>query len=145
MKPKVIYPILTLITMAIFIYSCNLNIISNKISVQITKGAGNNYYEIDIISNINLTPTNTNSFSFSLNDSNNVLLETATGKLENGVSSWTSVKIYTYGAYVVVVKIDQTGDNTINIGDIYSYKFVIVSNDNGYINFSDTDSWYSLN
>ncbi|MEN2998041.1 MAG: hypothetical protein ABDH28_03275, partial [Brevinematia bacterium] len=79
-------------------------------------------------------------------DSNNSLLETSSGNLENGYASWTSVKIYTRNIYIVVVKIDMTGDRVISTGaDQYSYKYVIVSEDSdGRVSFSDTDEWYGM-
>lgn len=133
------------VLLLLFFYSC-INLVSGKISIQITKGAGNNYYEIEVYSNSNLSIDNTNSFQFLISDTNNVLLETTTGKLENGFSSWTSYRTYTKGAYIVVVKIDNTGDNKISSGgDTYSYKLVVVGEDSdATVNFSDLDNWYGL-
>lgn len=128
----------------LLILSCQ-TFISGKITVQITKGSGNNYYEIEIYSNSNLSVNNTNTFIFSFQDQNNTILEISTGRLENGFSSWTSYKTYTRGVYIVVVKIDETGDNQISQGDSYSYKYVTVNEDNQpSLSFSSSDNWYGM-
>ncbi|MCS7299226.1 MAG: hypothetical protein RMJ37_04585 [Spirochaetia bacterium] len=141
---KIVFILLTLTTILI-IYSC-IEISATRITVQITKGSGNNYYEINIYSNSNLSQNNTNNFTFSLNDQNNVLLETSSGRLERGYSTWTSYRNYVRGTYIIVVKIDMTGDNNISSGgDVFSYKFVVITEDgNGTVSFSDLDNWYGL-
>ncbi|MFN4244926.1 MAG: hypothetical protein ACK4F9_02095 [Brevinematia bacterium] len=134
------------LTIYLLILSC-VGLVSNKITVQITKGAGNNYYEIEVYSNSALSIDNTNTFVFSFQDSKNTILEVNTGRLESGFSSWTSYKEYARGVYIVVVKIDGNEDNRItpSQGDIYSYKYVVVNEDNqASVSFSSTDNWYGL-
>jgi hypothetical protein len=135
----------SLIVLTISLTSC-LQLITDKISVQVSRGTGNNYYEISIITNMSFTPDNTNdASSFNINDTNNIVLEVTSGNLGSGYVSWVSSKDYTYGLYFVVVKIDKTGDNKINAGDEYSFKYIILTPSSNTINFSDNDTWYSLN
>ncbi|MCX8029055.1 MAG: hypothetical protein N2712_03575 [Brevinematales bacterium] len=136
---------IVLYLVSIVFVSC-INITANRISVQIAKGAGNNYYEISVYSNSGLTLENTNTFVFSIQDNKNVLLESATGNLDRGYSSWTSYRNYNRGVYIVVVKIDMTGDKVFSSGeDIFSYKYVVVAEDNSSaVSFSDTDNWIGL-
>lgn len=147
MKKNTFFLILIItLTFSIFVISC-VNILAGRITVSISKGTQNNYYQVEIYSNKNLQIDNTNSFQFILNDEQNIILESGNGRLENGFSSWTSIRQYSKGAYIVVVKIDENGNNYFlpTDGDKYSYKYVIVGEDSdSSVSFSSFDPWYLL-
>lgn len=135
-----------ILTIPVIIVSC-VNILAGRITVSISKGTQNNYYQVEIYSNKNLQIENTNSFEFNINDNQNIILESGNGRLENGFSSWTSVRQYSKGAYIVVVKIDENGNDLFlpTDGDKYSYKYVVVGEDSdSSVSFSSFDPWYLL-
>jgi hypothetical protein len=145
MKRKITLFLFVLSLTSVVLFSC-LQLLTNKITVQITRGTGNNYYEITIVTNSLFSPDNTNNISsFNINDTNNVTLEAATGKLSSGYASWTSSKDYLYGLYFIIIKIDKTGDDKIGVGDEYSFKYIILDTGSNSVSFYDTDTWYSLN
>jgi hypothetical protein len=145
MKKKITLFLFVLSLTSVVLFSC-LQLLTNKITVQITRGTGNNYYEITIVTNSLFSPDNTNNISsFNINDTNNVTLEAATGKLSSGHASWTSSKDYLYGLYFIIIKIDRTGDDRIGVGDEYSFKYIILDTGSNSVSFYNTDTWYSLN
>ncbi len=145
MGRRIIILLSALAIASLVLFSC-LQLSTNKITIQITRGTGNNYYEIAIVTNSLFSPNNTNDISsFNINDENNVTLEVATGNLSSGYATWTSFKDYLYGLYFIIVKIDKTGDDKIGSGDEYSFKYIILDIGSNSVQFSDTDTWYSLN
>lgn len=147
MGKKVFFSIHTLVLVLMLSLLGCVNILAGRITVSISKGTQNNYYQIEIYSNKNLQIDTTNSFQFVLNDEHNIILESGNGRLENGFGSWTSVRQYSKGAYIVVVKIDENGNNLFlpTDGDKYSYKYVIVGEDSdSSVSFSNFDPWYLL-
>lgn len=137
--------IITALVLAVAISSC-INIVSNRICVHISKGSGNNYYEVEIYSNKSISLDSTNNFEFILSDTNNVLLESGNGRLDKGYSTWESYRVYARNAYIVVVRIDMTGDDKVTPGgDVYSYKILLLREEGeGVVSFSGNDNWFGL-
>ncbi len=143
------FKLLTLVLVcfgSIFSLNSCFEVFTDKIHVEVQKGSQNNYYEIEIMTNKNATESyrNGSSFEFSLSDPSNVLLDKNSGKLEQGRATWTSYRSFSSGFYIVVVKIDTTGDERIGYGDIYGVKFIDLSLSNTVKFTDDPSEWSSI-